>query len=806
MTEALLRLQSLTFEGAGSYREPTVALPLAKQGRVLICGPEGSGKSMVPEVMTLVLYGKGSPRVRKTGLVESSIVNDAVGYAGTLVFDSGHGAATRHVSITQAFKHKRLKSRYIITVDGMREEPDTKPQQKKLVKRLAPLSYDEWLGVVYLHQGGIHDLLAGTPTEKRAYLTSVFGLDFYDDLVAEAKDELKRLSDKKGAADLQQELANLEEERREQQEIIDDIPGGASEVEAGVAKLADRLQALSKTLGQLEGTAETLETLRDIQDQTQVLEDELGVRVESDRKDDLEATQAVLESSRARHQELEVQLRAMFHQRTAWDAAQQRVQDARKALTKAENSLHSIQAALASAPAADVVEQAIGLVSDAIRFLGPDVVLHADEVPKKKGEWRELAKEADNATTTIKKLEKLAKTHSTECPTCASHLDKDTLATSIKGLKDQAGACRRAAEALFVREITTLWSGWQTPDAGQTIGDLAGRLETTRGQYARLDAATDAQTAATATLKTAEKALAALTAPQSPEKLVAEKKELEAQIARMNSRVTKLTTLGSLYAQIQTISKSLGRVTAEQVQAEIDSTTAKRDKVKAAYEQAMAIKSRLDQATATLRVLSKRIKAVKQAIQEQADLVLRMQHYTDTLIPFFTTLRASKVRSCVSVLEGVLPVYVSAMSANQYQGAEVRLSISDDLKDVDLLLRSSEHEPWISAIQASGGQRRRFTMAIIAALREVSPRKANLMFFDEPFADLESDGKLLFVNRLIPTLMERCPDLDSVFVIAHDQEVLSAANDSFDSVWQVERDERGSRLDLGHRLAMIDGR
>ena len=80
------------------------------------------------------------------------------------------------------------------------------------------------------------------------------------------------------------------------------------------------------------------------------------------------------------------------------------------------------------------------------------------------------------------------------------------------------------------------------------------------------------------------------------------------------------------------------------------------------------------------------------------------------------------------------------------------------------------------------------------------------MFFDEPFADLESEGKLLFVQRLIPTLMERCPDLESVFVIAHDAEVLQSANDSFDSVWQVERDERGSRIELGKRLSMVDGR
>jgi DNA repair exonuclease SbcCD ATPase subunit len=146
------------------------------------------------------------------------------------------------------------------------------------------------------------------------------------------------------------------------------------------------------------------------------------------------------------------------------------------------------------------------------------------------------------------------------------------------------------------------------------------------------------------------------------------------------------------------------------------------------------------------------------------------------------------------------------MSASQYAGAEVKLVVSDDLKDVDLTLRVGKNMPWISAVQASGGQRRRFTMAILAALREVSPRKANVMFFDEPFADLEAEGKLLFVNKLIPTLMDRCPDLESLFLIAHDAEVLQAGNDAFDDVWTVERDEQGSRLIMGQKLSMIAGR
>jgi DNA repair exonuclease SbcCD ATPase subunit len=785
-------------------------LPLAKQGRVLIMGAEGSGKSMVPEVMTLVLYGKGSPRVRKNGLVESSIVNESVGYQGTLAFDSGFGAATRHVSITQAFKHKRMGSRYIITVDGVREEPDTKPQQKKLVKRLAPLSYEEWLGVVYLHQGGIHDLLAGGPTEKRDYLTSVFGLDFYDDLLTQAQEELKALVKKSSTyGDLQQELANLEEEQRTHQETLDEVPGGVAAVEAGVAKLQDRLQKLSNDLGKLEAADDAFDALDDIRQQIEATDVHEQLKHDiDDARDALVDAQEAMDEATSTLTEIEANLRSLFHQKTAYDAAQARVTEAKAALAKTEEVLPSFTTVLDGVPDDSYLEALSTLLQDATSVLGDLNFALADGVKVKKGtSWREAAEDAAQAKTTAKKLAKLVQAHTSECPTCETHLDEKTLAATTKSLWGQADASQKQAVAALRAEVFAVAQWWpRVPVYAGTIGEIADAVDNTvkvRSQYERL---TETQANQAAALKKAQDALKALPKPQSPEKLTEKKKAVEAERNEHKTAVKNLTALVSLHKQHASASKLVDGLTHDEVKAQLQAGTIKREKAKASLAEALKIKSTCDQATASLRHLKKRLSFVKEAIQEHAETAVKVQHYEDTLVPFFTALRASKVRSCVSVLEGVLPVYVSAMSSNQYTGAQVKLSVSDDLKDVDLMLRTGEHTPWISAIQASGGQRRRFTMAIIAALREVSPRKANLMFFDEPFADLESEGKLLFVQRLIPTLMERCPDLDSVFVIAHDAEILQAANDSFDSVWQVERDERGSRIELGKRLAMVDGR
>ncbi len=73
------------------------------------------------------------------------------------------------------------------------------------------------------------------------------------------------------------------------------------------------------------------------------------------------------------------------------------------------------------------------------------------------------------------------------------------------------------------------------------------------------------------------------------------------------------------------------------------------------------------------------------------------------------------------------------------------------------------------------------------------------MMFDEPFLYMQGEGKLLFLNRLLPILQERCTDLETVIIVAHDAEITNSAKDAFDSVWTVSRDEAGSSIKMEDR-------
>jgi DNA repair exonuclease SbcCD ATPase subunit len=690
----------------------------------------------------------------------------------------------------------------------MREEPDGKPQQKKVVKRLAPLSYDEWLGVVYLHQGGIHDLLAGTPTEKRQYLTSVFGLDFYDDLLTEAKEELKSLNRLvEGAINLQQSLVDLEDDVREQEEILDEVPGGISEVEAGIEKLSKRLQKWAAELGKLDAAESAADRLKELTLEGEALSDSLKVSGRA-------ATEKALKSARAKESKLtqsiaedEVVLKGMERAAKTYKRTMDAERSAKQKLDSAKEDLDDIAGEVLHHPSLDLLKLAQETVDSAQTLMGEAASIDIpDDVESVKSDWQDLAKEASANAATAAKLEKLAAKKVHVCPTCDTDIEAKALQTSIKTLRRQAKKDRLLAASGVLDEVSGHLGDWEPEVDDLTLGDLGEALDAAVEAVEARDEADAAVESAAEWYKERAADLKALPKPKNPQKLAQAVENAQEELGELDDRITDLSAALDIHKEYEALEKTLDGVDVDTLEEKHAEVTAKAEKTQARYKKAMAIKTRHDHATATIRALSKQIKNVRDKLDEHAQNALKIKHYELTLIPYFNTLRAAKVQSSVSVLEGVLPVYVNAMASSQYAGAEVKLSITDDLKKVELMLRAGKHSPWISAIQASGGQRRRFTLAIIAALREVSPRRANLMFFDEPFADLESEGKLLFINRLVPTLMERCDDLDSLFVIAHDKEILEASNDSFDSVWEAQREVSGSRIVTGQRLALVDGR
>ena len=784
MRGSILRYKSATFEGAGLFKTP-VHVELEKQGIVAIIGDEGAGKSTIPEVITNNIWGQGSPRVRTETLTERTIANLETGYVSTVHFESGFDAQSRDIEITQSYKHPVHKSKYVIAVNGdSKSSPTTKPEQKKLLARIAPLAYDEWLGVGYLHQGGIHSLLSGTKAAKRAYLTAVFGLSFWEDLIIEAKNEAKMFNGfTDQSLELSSQLATLADEESAINAAVALEPD-PEEIAVQVASLTEKLQTFAAKVARLSALATTAE-------QYQAAKTKLANiwPTSEDPADTRLFLSENIKTNKAKVKALHATLEEKVVQRTAYSTNKKATDKAQKLLQEATAALALLQEKTKDLPSKEELNACEELLATAAQ-IGVTPAAAPD------GKTSDLTtEEAEEAVRAAKashdKLLKLRTKLGADCtcPTCGSQLTdvEEMLAAAVKQLAKQ----RRLASWAFHKHGAV----WTTAEVSVSLA----------GHGALAEAATKEKAARLAWVK-AEKESANLT-EVTAEEVEAVRQDIASCNETLEADIAKRDNADAALRQKETIAslaKSLADVNIDTLLADKDKAKERQAKTQQVHTQAMDAKRRVDQSTARLASIKSQRMALTDKIAKVAHLASMAEKYEKEVIPYLSALRSARVRERVGVLEAVLPAYLKEMSTSQYEGSSMKLHVSEDLEEIDLIMRPSKFNHEVLSVQASGGQRRRFTLALIGAIREVSPRTTNAMFFDEPLSDLQSEGKLLFLNRLLPLMLERCPGLESVFVIAHDREVLDSSNTAFSDVWKVtNHGNAGSKITTGLSLSKL---
>ena len=248
-----LVVKSLSIEGAFGFQNPAQVLELDGLGRVRVSGDEGSGKSSLGEVLTVCLYGQGSSRLDRVKLGESGIVNLKTNTGMRIATDMSIGE--RQLSAIQTYKHKKSEraTALQLLINGVDKTPDVKKDQRALLARELPLTYAEWMGVVYLSQGTVHGLLTASAADKRSYLASAFGLDVYEAFVIAAKQQEKQfkalvasaLPIAKELAELRAQLATAEEQLMKLGGVKAkaDVEQRKLKLEAIVAKLFQQIEA-----------------------------------------------------------------------------------------------------------------------------------------------------------------------------------------------------------------------------------------------------------------------------------------------------------------------------------------------------------------------------------------------------------------------------------------------------------------------------------------------------------------------------------------------------------------------------------
>jgi DNA repair exonuclease SbcCD ATPase subunit len=516
-----------------------------------------------------------------------------------------------------------------------------------------------------------------------------------------------------------------------------------------------------------------------------------------------EDAEAELNSIKVKQQKLQTErggliaeIKNIASQAAAYDGAKARIDKLQNEIKALKQGLASAQAKIKTLPTRkDLHEIAIAL-SDADKL---GLATLTCESKEELTEWRGALQWLRDTESMLAKVRKLKSTDQ-RCPTCTQPLGSDRVKNITSELEEAVIHAENTAVTGLLKEIAPFLKGKLLLDGVTEMSVAINRVAQGLRVFDTAEETQEGLEALEAELQEALKVQAEK--PGDPEKMKARVNEITKESTDLDVVSRKVTKVLSLLSALAAIPATK---TAD-LESVLKTTWEQHQRYETKFYEAMEVKQTMDEAETSIRHLKKQRNDLKLKAEEHATIALTIKSYQDELIPYFTALRASKVRSRIGVLENVLPVYVNALATGQYLGAGLKFEVSDDLESVDLMLKPSRFGPWLTALQNSGGQRQRFMLALYAGLYEVSPRKANALFMDEPFSGMEGEGKLRFINHVLPLLQERCPGLESIFVISHDDEVLNAANDSFDSVWTADRDERGSAIHIGQRLAAVAGR
>lgn len=183
----MIEFEQLSFKQAVTYStNDLIKIPLKDQGSVYLGGVNGSGKSIIFNVLFNVLFGY-TPLSTKG---KRKLIANKDYYAQVDFKFSGGNSYT----IKQFFDNSEYGNGYDVLENGKSLGwAGGIPECEKKIAKLLPFTPDEFCGFYYLTQDMLHVLVHGKGSERLNYLSRVFGFDIYDKIRVELKDQLDEL-------------------------------------------------------------------------------------------------------------------------------------------------------------------------------------------------------------------------------------------------------------------------------------------------------------------------------------------------------------------------------------------------------------------------------------------------------------------------------------------------------------------------------------------------------------------------------------------------------------------------------------
>ncbi len=738
-------------------------MPLDDQGLVLIRGENldegdsnGAGKSTLFELMAHLLYGKITKTDRRVKKADLQNVYRPKDFLVRLDFSS----EGEDYQADEFRAHSKRGTGLSISRAGVNITPDDPREVRKELSRLVGLSWNEYLGRVYLSQRHLHMMIDGTPAQKRDYLSRCFGWGTLDVMVKETTKRLNGIplpdeTQLRGLLDgVEQDLEALGDESALESEF-DSLTTSQSALQQ---KLVDLKVELSQQEAARGADAERRRWAR-------MLESKLGLEFELDQvKDALRKKRKTVSSLRENLSA--AQKRASLEAKLSAEGELPELpEDLDTLLETLSRKLSRLERELPGVERREKLSKQLQSLDEEHEVLE---VLEA-RTEKWKGKLDEVRNRLSAVRSEVKKLRSVGDV----CYTClrpiASHEKEEMLSEREEAMERLRGMLEKAQEALdhysqrlqILQKRTDILSQMELLPEGSPT-ELQENIDSVRREQLRVQKLS----AQVGRVQAIREQLAEIPEPPG----LAE--DLEELLERQESKLEILEEAyqwmlqhGDLQFDPHALQRVQGSVTLFSTQ--LEELNQKLLSAQEKLTRFRALKKQKSDLSATLNSTS---------LEKQRHRVLR--YLTVTL----EELKKMSLRESTQLLSNVLPLYLDQL----FPDGSIKLSATDDLDGFDLMFNKGGKSIPLTLI--SGGQAKRVGIAIVFSFAKMGRNTTNLLICDEPFRDLDRKGREACFELL------RDFDMGTILVTSHDQDM--NAPKKYDQVWTVRMLNHTSRLYL----------
>lgn len=715
-----------------------IEFDLKDRGLVGITGINGVGKTTIFNALRSLFYGGMNDGSKWDSLVRNN--RDAQIYL-----------EAEKNGKKYAFDLSRIKNKWVLTImeDGVDITRHSQIDAKKQPAEILGLSKEEWDATVHLSQRGSHILVSGKPSERKAYISEFFGLDSkYDEVLSASEKELKEVQSKISAIE---QFGPTKQALQEELNLVV-IPDVEEDKEA-YRKIE---QDLILTQSHIDITKKELEAVNIYETYYNVAYPQGYESVDADQcYDFFLREQSELQNRRSNYDKAVKYNANVLTNNQKIDEMAAKIDKLSSISHRYPQGYSAVNTEIMELRSKERISATRAPIIQKMQSIKPNDLGIIDV---KSLEEQQRALHGELAVLT----QKYNAIHTGKCPTCGSEFQHSHLVDMYQELNSKTqmvtDITAQISEAHAHNKVVNDYRNYEN--------QLANIPEMTSNESLHLEALVSDVNS----LKEFEDLSRSYNSLQKMDLMEVIPPPTEAEIAMNMNNIAFYKAMKEARSRCPNYVPTTDRATLNnrliELTQRISELTEAKNKISASLLIAEDSKARHARINQQIQEINKKFSELPELRESEIFWKEMVKAYGPKGI------RVVQLEKVMNLVLTVLPVYTSRM----FKDRAFEFEVVCDAGNIEILAsrtdKNGTYKYDVSSL--SGGESKKMALCLVLAVAKarLSHKKVNIVILDEVDSQIDSYGRYLFINEILPMIRE---EFESVFVISHSEEIKQAS-------------------------------